>query len=177
MEFNTSAQRVAELAKANQVELMLDCIVELDLSDLLLNKQSVPADVFNWMLRALEASKEEGNRCGFYIFEWFLTNHSKLGQDAMNILKQFVADNYGLYSDGPLLISMAEWIGSQQIDWSISVIEKWLSSPLHERALDSLRLAFEQLEADAPQLPDGTYATLSKLKSAYDLKRASCLGY
>jgi len=174
MKFDTLAQRVAELAKANQVELLLDCIVELDLSDRLLNKQSVPSDVFEWMLRALEASKQEGNKCGFYIFEWFLTNHSKLGQDAMNILKQFVADNYGLYGDGPLLISMAEWIGSQQIDWSISVIEKWLNSPLHERALDSLRLAIEQLQANAPQLADGSYARLSKLRSAYDVKLANC---
>lgn len=172
MHSGQEAQRVAEVAAENRSEMISECIVELDLSPRLLNKAAVPADVVEWMIRALEATKPEGNKCGFYVFDWFMSNFSRLTRDSQIAFTEYTSENYGYFSDPPLLISMAEWIGSRG-DWSVSVVQKWLDRPIHPDALHFLRLAIEQLETAMQEAGDGRGAALAKLKQEYEAKLAS----
>lgn len=171
MQDDQFAQRVAQFAQENEVDSVQESIVELDLSEGVLNKSSISAETFESMLRALIVSAQSGNKCGFYVFEWFLRNHSRLSEHAKAKLLSHVAENFGVYTDPPLLLLMAEWLGSQPLEWAISTIGKLLRGSMTPDALRLMHAALDEVQSLNSQMDEQQAKEFIQLRHEYETRQ------
>jgi hypothetical protein len=163
-------------AKRNDEDAVSYAIVQLDLSDLLLNKPLIPESVFDGMLHAFEGANDADSFCGFYVFEWFGSNYRRLTDPMRNAFDEYVANNYQSYSEPSVLISMAEWIGGQGNERALAIIDRWIELAENEAAFRHIDTAISEFllfnEEPEPRLAD----ELLRVRGKYQMVKQKRLG-
>lgn len=165
--------KIEGAAERNDAEAVAELVVRLGVEVALLRNGQEMEEIFAGMLRALDHAKTPGNVCGWDVFVWFELNIDRLTEPDKEILKEYVADAYGSFTDSVLCSEVAHWVGAHQCEWATQVIKAWLSIDEDSIPFSSIGRAIDEFlnGGKFKSLPEELQRMMLALKSRYEKKR------
>lgn len=99
-------------------------VIKVELADA--SRDGPSGCAFDGMMEVLEYVTGRGT-CAWHVFFWFEGNFSSMSDAQRQRTRDYVALNYGRFTDETAVLEIAEWVGRIGDEWALEVIADWIA--------------------------------------------------